>query len=90
MKIDYKIIISLIVVLFLILIFVLTILWCKKTETFVENKIILPLNAYIIKNMDMTVKGKEISNWITIKNVESIISNISIIISIKYVAFTVS
>ena len=67
-----------IIIVFLILIFVLTVLWCRKTEKFVENKIILPLNAYIIKNMDMTVKGKEISNWITPENIKGIISNINI------------
>ena len=64
-----------IIIVFLILIFALAVLRCRNTEKFVENKIMLPLNAYIIKNMDMTVQGKEISNWITKENVRGIISS---------------
>ena len=46
--------------------------------------IILPINSYIIKNMNLTVKGKKINSWITKNNAKEIMNNVNNLFFNKY------
>ena len=82
---DEKIPIILFVIFILIIIILLYIqrLVINK-EKFYNNMIILPINSYIIKNMNLTVKGKQINSWITKNNAKEIMNNVNNLFFNKY------
>jgi len=82
---EDKISIILFIIFILIIIFLLYIqrLFINK-EKFYNNMIILPINSYIIKNMNLTVKGKKINSWITKNNAKEIMNNVNNLFFNKY------
>ena len=82
---DEKIPIILFVIFILIIIILLYIqrLVINK-EKFYNNMIILPINSYIIKNMNLSVKGKQINSWITKNNAKEIMNNVNNLFFNKY------
>mgnify|MGYP006114388389 CR=1 FL=1 len=76
------IILFIIFILIIIILLYIQRLYLEK-EKF-NNMIILPINSYIIKNMNLTVKGTKINSWITKNNVKEIMNNVNNIFFNKY------